>query len=197
MSTPSVSPVALTGARVVLSAPTEADIDLIAALCVDPEIAEWTTVPSPYTRDDAVGFVTGMVADGWVTGRTLTWGVRLDDRLVGMVGLHGVADAAAEIGYWLAPEARGAGLMSEAVELALDYGFAPAPGGLGLQRIVWHAYTGNRPSAAVARRAGFVFEGTSRLGGVHRGRRRDQWQAGLLATDPRSDGPGWPAETLA
>ena len=41
-------PVVLSGERVVLSAPTEADIDRIAELCADPAIARWTTVPSPY-----------------------------------------------------------------------------------------------------------------------------------------------------
>lgn len=197
MTTPPVSPVVLTGERVVLSTPTEADVDRIAELCVDPAIAEWTTVPSPYTRDHAVGFVDGMVADGWASGRIHTWGVRVDGELAGMMGLHGIEDGAAEIGYWLAPGARGRGLMSEAVALALDYGFAPAPEGLGLQRIAWHAFIGNRASAAVARRAGFLFEGTIRLGAVHRGLRRDEWQAGLLATDPRTAADGWPEETLA
>ncbi|OJX74395.1 GNAT family N-acetyltransferase [Leifsonia sp. 71-9] len=197
MATPSVSPVELTGERVVLSVPTDADVDRIAELCVDPAIAEWTTVPSPYTRDDAVSFVNGFVADGWASGRIHTWGIRADGALVGMIGLNGVEDSAAEIGFWLAPEARGRGLMSEATALALDYGFAPAPEGLGLQRIVWHAFAGNAASAAVARRAGFTFEGVSRLGAVHRGRRRDDWQAGLLATDPREPADGWPAETGA
>ncbi|MFJ3391403.1 GNAT family N-acetyltransferase [Leifsonia aquatica] len=197
MATPSAAPAVLTGRRVVLSVPTDADVDRIAELCVDPAIAEWTTVPAPYTRDDAVGFVNGFVADGWASGRIHTWGIRVGSDLVGMMGLHGIEDSAAEIGFWLAPEARGLGLMSEATALALDYGFAPAPDGLGLQRIVWHAFAGNVASAAVARRAGFTFEGVSRLGAVHRGRRRDDWQAGLLATDPRVPNDGWPAETVA
>lgn len=195
MSAPSVSPVTLAGERVVLSAPTEADIDRIAALCVDPAIAEWTTVPSPYTREHAVGFVTGMVADGWVTGRSHTWAIRVDDVLVGMIGLNGIADGAAEIGFWLAPEARGTGVMSEAVALVVDHGFAAPPAGLGLQRILWRAFAGNHASAAVARRAGFTFEGMSRLGAVHRGQRRDEWLAGLLAGDPRSEKGDWPVET--
>jgi RimJ/RimL family protein N-acetyltransferase len=197
MTTPSVPPVTLTGGRVVLSAPTEGDIDRIAELCADAAIAEWTTVPSPYTREDAVGFVTGMVVDGWASGRSRTWAIRIGGELVGMVGLDGIADGAAEIGFWLAPSARGRGIMSEAVALVLDHGFAPAPDGVGLSRIVWHAFAGNLASAAVARRAGFAFEGISRLGAVQRGNRRDDWQAGLLATDPRGEGPGWPAETRA
>lgn len=197
MVTPPVSPVTLTGERVVLSVPTEADVDRIAELCVDPAVAEWTTVPSPYTREDASGFVSGMVADGWASGRTRTWAIRLDGILVGMMGLHGIEDDAAEIGFWLAPEARGLGLMSEATSLALDHAFAPAPDGLALQRVVWHAFAGNVASAAVARRAGFTFEGVSRLGAVHRGRRRDAWQAGLLASDRRAPTDGWPPETMA
>ncbi|UAJ80503.1 GNAT family N-acetyltransferase [Leifsonia sp. ZF2019] len=195
MTPPPAAPVVLTGARVVLAAPVEADVDRIAELCVDPAVAEWTTVPSPYTREHAVGFVTGMVADGWITGRSCTWGIRVDGMLVGMIGLDGIADAAAEIGFWLAPAARGHGIMTEAVGLVLDFAFAAAPDGVGLERVVWHAYAGNHASAAVARRAGFVFEGISRQGAVQRGRRRDDWQAGLLADDPRTPADGWPAET--
>lgn len=195
MTTPSVPPVVLTGERVVLSVPTDADVDRIAELCADPAIAEWTTVPSPYTRDHAIGFVTGMVADGWASGRVRTWGVRASGVLVGMVGLHDVEDGAAELGFWLAPESRGQGIMSEAVRLALDHAFAAEPDGVGLHRVVWHAFAGNVASAAVARRAGFTFEGASRLGAVHRGLRRDDWQAGLLADDSRTPKDGWPAET--
>ncbi|WP_348786769.1 GNAT family protein [Leifsonia sp. NPDC080035] len=194
--------VELAGERVRLDAPGLADVDRIAVLCQDPEIAGWTTVPVPYGREDAHGFVTGMVADGWVSGRSCTWAIRADgpgvagETLVGMIGLHGIEERQAEIGFWLAPEARGRGVMSEAVSLVLDFGFAPAPGGLGLQRVEWFAFEGNAASAAVARRAGFHWEGRRRLGGVQRGVRRDDWQAGLLAEDPRIPVEGWPEETF-
>ena len=99
-----------------LSAPTGADIDRIAEICQDPDIQEWTTVPRGYTRADAEGFVTGMVVEGWESGTSLNWAVREERRdgtaLVGMMGVTGRQDGPWEIGYWLAPETRGRGIVS-------------------------------------------------------------------------------------
>lgn len=189
-------PVVLTGSRVVLSVPGEGDLDRVTEFCSDPAVAGWTTVPSPYSRADAEEFVLGLVVETWADGKSCTWAIRLqpDGDLVGMIGLDGIRDGEAEIGFWLAPEARGQGVMTEAVSLTIDYAFASAAG-LGLQRVVWHAFVGNAASAAVARRAGFRFEGTRRLGGTQRGRRLDDWQAALLHDDPRVPASDWPDVT--
>lgn len=192
--------VTLSGDRVTLSPPEEADVDLVTEYCRDPEVQRWTTVPSPYERTDAAHFILDVVASGWATGTTATWAIRLEPggELRGMIGLDGITDGAAEIGYWLAPEARGQGVMTAAVELVCDHAFAAGSrGGLGLRRIVWHAFLGNIPSAMVVRRAGFRFEGVRRLGGVQRGARFDDWSASLLRDDPRAPASGWPAETFA
>lgn len=180
-----------------LSAPTMDDVDAIAEACQDPEVQAWTTVPSPYSRADAEAHVRDKVAAGWADGSACTWAIRLgeDAAVVGMVNCFGIADGGAEIGFWVAAEVRGRGVVSEAVELVCDFGFAPD--GLGLQRIQWHAKTGNVASAAVARRAGFQFEGTARLGGAQRGVRVDSWSAALLVTDDRRPAAGWPAATFA
>jgi RimJ/RimL family protein N-acetyltransferase len=173
------------------------DVDAIAEACQDPEVQTWTTVPSPYSRADAEAYVRDKVAAGWADGSACTWAIRLgeDAAVVGMVNCFGIADGGAEIGFWVAAEVRGRGVVSEAVELVCDFGFAPD--GLGLQRIQWHAKTGNVASAAVARRAGFQFEGTARLGGAQRGVRVDSWSAALLVTDDRRPAAGWPAATFA
>ena len=178
-----MEPFELSDGVVLLRAPGPADVDRIDALCQDPAIQEWTTVPSPYTREDAASFVSGFVGDGWARGSSLNWAVRdaADDALLGMVGLGLDGVGSAEIGYWLAPEARGRGLMSRSVELVLDTAF----GRLGLVRVFWRAFVGNAASRAVAERAGFRVEGELRLGGVQRGVRRDEWVGSLLATDPR------------
>ncbi|GAA1446827.1 hypothetical protein GCM10009617_29270 [Leifsonia poae] len=192
-------PVVLTGSRVVLSVPVASDLDRVTELCQGKAVAAWTTVPSPYTRTDAETFVLGLVVEGWANATSCTWGLRLspDGELNGMVGLDGIRDGEAELGYWLAPELRGTGLMSEAVAAVLEYAFAPTgQDGLGLERVVWHAFTGNAASAAVARRAGFRFEGLRRRGGTQRGRRLDDWQAGLLRDDQRVPAAGWPDETF-
>lgn len=188
-------PVVLSGERVTLDQPTESDVDRIAELCADPDIAGWTSVPSPYRREHAVGFVTSVIPDGWASDRVCTWSVRLDGELVGMVSIGDIHQHQGEIGFWLAPDARGRGVMSEATALVLTYGFAPAPDGLALRRIVWRALAGNAASAAVARRAGFRWDGAVPGGAEQRGERRDEWRGVLLPDDPRAPAGGWPDET--
>lgn len=185
-------PAVLRTQRLELRAPDEHDVDALATLCQDSDVQRWTTVPAPYTREDAIRFATIVVPAGWADGTSLNWGVRLEDRLIGMGGLHRIGEGEAELGYWLGREFRGRGLMAEAARTILDYAFEV----LRVQRVEWHAFVGNTASAAVARRAGFRFEGTVRLGCVQRGRRVDDWQAGLLAEDPRAPAEGWPSETF-
>ncbi|WP_374007840.1 GNAT family N-acetyltransferase [Leifsonia sp. LS-T14] len=185
-------PVVLAGERVTLSAPGLADIDRIAEVCADPAIARWTTVPSPYRREHAAGFVESVVPDGWASGRVCTWALRVNGPLVGMVSIGDIHERQGEIGYWLAPEARGTGVMSEAVALVIAYGFAAAPDGLALERIVWRALAGNAASAAVARRAGFRWEGVAPEGAEQRGERLDEWRATLHPGDRRAPSGDWP-----
>ncbi|SEB01659.1 GNAT family N-acetyltransferase [Leifsonia sp. 21MFCrub1.1] len=186
------APVVLTGARVTLSTPGHADVDRIAEVCADPAIARWTTVPSPYTRDNAVGFVTSVVPDGWASGRVCTWAVRAEGALVGMISIGDIHEHQGEIGYWMAPEARGHGIMSEAAALVIGYGFAPAPDGLALRRLVWRALAGNAASAAVARRAGFRWDGIVPGGAEQRGERFDEWRGTLLPADAGRAAGDWP-----
>lgn len=188
----------LNGQRVTLSSPEESDIDRVTELCQDPEIQAWTTVPSPYSRDDARDFVSSVVPEGWLSGRCLTWGIRVKSgsELIGMVGLDSIENGEGEVGYWVGSSYRRHGYLREALTLVLDYAFAPSPSGIGLRRVVWHAIVGNAASASVARRHGFRFEGTIRLGGIQRGVRLDSWQAARLSGDPDTPAAGWPEETF-
>ena len=191
-----MEPVVLRSARLTLSTPTADDVDAITSCCQDEAVQAWTTVPSPYKRADAEHYVGEVVTTGWAAGTSCTWGIRMGDNttLIGMINCFGIADRGGEIGFWLSKFARGGGVMSEAVDLVCDFAFAVD--GLALQRVQWHARTGNAASATVARRAGFQFEGTARLGGSQRGVRADSWSAALLSTDERRPADGWPAETL-
>lgn len=181
-----MDPFELTDGVVLLRTPGPEDVDRIAEICQDPDVQEWTTVPSPYRREDAEGFVGGYVHDGWAKGTACTWAVRdaADDTLVGMVGLVMEGTGSAEIGYWLAPDRRGQGFMSRSVDLVVGAAF----GRLGLVRLSWRAFVGNGPSRRVAERAGFRVEGELRGGGVQRGVRRDEWVGTLLRDDPRPAG---------
>lgn len=185
-----MQPVVLTTERLVLRAPTAADVDAITAACQDPEIPRWTPVPSPYTRADGEGFVS-LVAQWWESDSQAVWAVFADGVLVGTVGLHRItphdAGGQAELGYWMAAEARGKGYTVEAARAAIDWGF----GELGLARIRWQAVLGNIPSARAARTLGFRFEGTMRQALTSPRGRDDGWIAGLLPSDDRAP-VDWP-----
>jgi RimJ/RimL family protein N-acetyltransferase len=88
--------------------------------------------------------------------------------------------AVADIGFLVAPRARGRGYAPAAVRALCEWGFAA----LGLARIEWRAYVGNDASLRVAQKAGFTLEGTVRAGLPHRSERRDCWLGALLADDP-------------
>ncbi|HIY93665.1 GNAT family N-acetyltransferase [Companilactobacillus sp. HBUAS56275] len=66
--------------------------------------------------------------------------------------------ASADIGYWLGREFQGKGIMTKAVKCFVNLGFED----YGLNRIIIQAAVDNETSNAVAKRAGFIFEGTLR-----------------------------------
>ncbi|MBF0816199.1 N-acetyltransferase [Microbacterium paludicola] len=179
-------PVVLRTARLTLSRPVDADVDAIFDACQDPLIQQYTTVPSPYARDDAEKFV-ALAAHWWDVGSELVWAIRDASGLAGMIGLHRIKDGAAELGYWLAPQGRGRGYMGEAARTVVDFAFGP----LRLERLEWHAVVGNTASARVAQDLGFRLEGIRRRGLAGHGPRVDGWIAGLLSTDPRTR-QAWP-----
>jgi RimJ/RimL family protein N-acetyltransferase len=89
-----------------------------------------------------------------------------------LLGCSGVDDWSkadvAQFGYWLAPTARGRGYATRAVILLTRWLFE-----LGAARVFLTIVAENEASAAVARRAGFVYEGTMRSHGVWQGQRCD------------------------
>ncbi|MBF9072499.1 GNAT family N-acetyltransferase [Streptacidiphilus fuscans] len=179
-----MEPTTLETPRLHLRQFTEADIDTITEVCQDVQLQRMTSVPVPYTRAHAEGFVREIIPQGWITETLLNFGVfRKDtDALVASVGIHGHrfrTDGNAEIGYWTAPEQRRQGFTAEAVAVVCDWAFTE----LDVVRMEWRAVAGNVGSRAVAEKVGFRFEGTLRGATVHRGRRRDAWIGGLLSTD--------------
>ncbi len=151
----------LTDGELALRAPAPADVAEIARICADPAIQRWTRVPSPYTVDDARRFVLmsiGALAEG--TGVHLL-AVDADDRrhVLGSVGLSlEAADRTGELGYWVAPEARGRGVATRAGRLLVAWAFAE----LGVQSVALQAAVDNAGSNGVARALGFRPVGTLR-----------------------------------
>lgn len=184
-----MDPVILRTPRLALTLPAAGDVDALFEACQDADIQRFTPIPSPYRRSDAEAFVERVPRD-WESGVHLTWVIREGERLIGTIGFYRVdGKGSGEIGYWIAPDARGGGYLREAAQTVIDWGFAPD--GLGLVRIEWRAVAGNVASARAARALGFRYEGLLRQALVGPRGRDDGWIAGLLATDDRMPHP-WP-----
>ena len=146
--------------RLVLRPYREEDVEPVFRACQDPAVQRWIGVlPSPYTRADAVEYVTGLAVRERADGSTLATAVEADGELVGSAGLHALTTGrlGPEIGYWSkdprAPQ------PSQARAGALHGGRPPAH---GAPRVHLFTDVGNAASQAVARRAGFAEEGVVR-----------------------------------
>ncbi|MFD6562763.1 GNAT family N-acetyltransferase [Micromonospora profundi] len=164
-----------------LRAMEEQDLDAVVLTCRDPETIRWTTVPDPYERVDAQGYQ-GFGQAAWARGDAACFVIAdPDDRYVGSLDLRlSPADPLlADVGFMIAPAARGRGYLPAALLALSAWGFTT----LGLARIEWKANVGNNASRRAAEKAGFGFEGIARGGVSHRGERVDAWVGALLAED--------------
>lgn len=176
------------GDRVRLRAPSEADVDALAELADDPEVARWTFVPEPYLPSDATAFVRQSRMKIRTEEAYPMVIERLDgEALVGTLALDRVDRWArrADVGYWLGEPYRGQGLASEALELALAIAFED----LDLIRVQARVFPGNEASIRLLERHGFVEEGRLRRHVRHRGAYRDEIVYGRLREDVDRDGP--------
>lgn len=166
-----------------LRQPSVADIPDIITGCRDPLVARWTNVPTPYSRADAEGFVASCRPSVPLEqARTLTWAITVlpDDRWSGSVTLRRDEAAGADVGYLVAPWARGAGHAVRALRLVCGWGFSA----LGLDVVLWSAFEGNEPSLRVARATGFsIPPHVFHRYGVQRGQRRDSWVGTMTPDD--------------
>src|SRR5262245_18353920 len=137
---------------ITLRAPRTADIDGITTAAQDPETQKWAlALPRPYHREHAVAFIEHSAADA-VSGTGHSF-VAADgeDRVI--AALRVGADG--EIGYWVAPHARGRGVATRAVTLLRDWAHEE----LGLERMVMQIHPDNVVSCRVAEKVGFVDSG--------------------------------------
>jgi len=183
-----MTPFSVRTARLVLNQPTIADADDIIAYCSDPVFEHYLTIPWPYTRDDAVGFVEGYVAEGWAENREWTWAIR-DADAGPLLGVIGVRMERGMVGYWLGAEHRGLGILPEALAAVIDAVFARTD----LDEVHWECILGNVASMRVAKKAGFRYTGVQ-LGQVRGrdGRQSTSWTGVLRRDDDRAPKEGWP-----
>ena len=163
------------------------DEDALVRRIDDPFVAAYLDqIPQPYTREDARAWV-ALADERWRAGTMAAFAVELEgaDGAVGGVGVHffeGLDAGAAEIGYWVAAEARGRGVATSATRLAAVWAFESHP---ELVRLQLRADVENAASNRVAEKAGFTREGVLRAArwNARLGRRSDFALWSLLRDD--------------
>jgi RimJ/RimL family protein N-acetyltransferase len=170
----------LTGARVVLRPPVDADIEMRLALGLDPQIHRMfggsRSDLAPYTRQ---------MAEAWLSfmrTHPFAWAMAVGQRLIGEIRLDkfeaGDRRATLAIGI-LEPAALGKGYGSEAIGLLLAHSF----GSLALHRIGLRVLAYNERAIRCYQKCGFVIEGRERESAMVDGAWHDDIMMGILAKD--------------
>jgi ribosomal-protein-serine acetyltransferase len=108
----------------------------------------------------------------------LALGIFLDERIAGGVGMHhwDLTTKRAQIGYWIAKEHEGKGIITKCLIKFIDFLFEKT----GLNKIEIHFLPANKRSAKVAAQLGFKVEGVIRQSIIRNGQPEDMVVTGLL-----------------
>ncbi|MFI6349638.1 GNAT family N-acetyltransferase [Streptomyces sp. NPDC050560] len=196
--------VSISTERLVLRPLEEPDAPSLTEMLNDELIVSWTSVPTPYTEDHARACITRHAPAQRTGGRGIVLAVTefLTQRLVGVVRLRG-ADwkiRSAELGYAVAPWARGEGYAAEAALAVAQWLFADQR----FERLELRTAADNTAAQQVAQKIGCISEGVLRGAWIARAKddeghwhdtRTDLIVWSLLPED--LEGPGSPGEQLA
>ncbi len=173
----------LTDGVVTLRPLTMDDLEAVVEQSRDPETARWTFVPELYTEVEGREFISRSATE-WQDDLRCVWAVESEGRFAGTVSHQPRGGGAVEVAFAAHPRARGRGVMTRAVRLAVQDAF-----GRGAQIILWHARVGNIGSLKVAWRCGFA------VGGPTIATRHDQvvevWSGHLRPGDPMAPRGRW------
>ena len=157
------------------------DVEDVFTCASDPEWARYIPVPQPYARQHAEEFVAQRVLASWDTNPV--WALVLAGRVVGGIGLRiNLQHETAELGYSVAKEHWGQGLVPEAARAVVEWGFKER----GLAKVFARADARNRNSQRVMEKLGMTREGLlrshvkgrdERIDDVCYGALRDEWLA--------------------
>ncbi len=161
---------------VALRAWREEDVAAVVRICQDPEIARFTRVPSPYTEEDARGFL------GRHEEEELGFAI-VDaddhDEVIGSIGLRDDGEGRGELGYLVAAQARGRGVASRAVRLLAEWAVTEA----GRARVQLYTRVDNPASQRAAEKAGLRREGVLRAYMLLKDERHDAVIFGMTSED--------------
>jgi RimJ/RimL family protein N-acetyltransferase len=186
----------LAGPRVALRPWLPSDADAVYTAMQEPRMRRFLKVPDPYSQGDAEYFVTDFGHRLAAAGRGLELAVT-DAETGALLGAAAVRlpseqvgdDDAADIGYWIAPQAQGQSYAAEASGVLAQWALQR-----GVRRAEIRCDVVNLASARTALRAGFAFESIRRLALDVRGKPRDAAVfVRTAASDGQPIGPVFPA----
>ncbi|MDN5859686.1 MAG: GNAT family N-acetyltransferase [Pseudonocardia sp.] len=164
------------------------DVAGLVATGQDPESIRWTSMPSPYTDQHGLDRLDQVRTDK-AAGTGVYWVIEALDgdrpRFAGQVDVR--MGPPPDVGYGLAPWARGRGIMSRALRVAARWAFDE----LGLPILHWSTLAGNLASWRVAHACGFTFHAELPLALAHRGELADGWFAALRPGDEPAPRTTW------
>jgi len=124
-------------------------------------------LPYPYTEQDGRDFISDMLSAD--ENETFAFAVTVDNKVIGSIGVFrqgNIHRQTAELGYYIAEEYWGKGIMTEAVKQICEYVFAESD----MIRIYAEPFAYNTASCRVLEKAGFQYEGTLRSNAVKNGK---------------------------
>ena len=134
-------------------------------------------LPYPYTEQDGKEFISAMLSAD--ENETFAFAIMVDDKVVGSIGIFrqgNIHSQTAELGYYIAEEYWGKGIMTEAVKQICEYVFAKSD----IIRIYAEPFAYNIASCRVLEKVGFQYEGTLRSNAVKNGKVIDMEMYSLL-----------------
>ncbi len=131
------------------------DLDNLVKFANNKKIADKLTdaFPHPYKREDGIAYITNFGSDK----PQKVFAIEVNGIACGSIGVFPQTDVHrknAEMGYWLAEEYWGRGIMTEAVKRTIEYGFSA----FDINRIFARPYASNLASQRVLEKAGMKLE---------------------------------------
>ena len=134
-------------------------------------------LPYPYSEQDGIDFISSMLSAN--EDETFAFAITLDDKVIGSIGVfrqQNIHRQTAEMGYYIAEEYWGKGIMTDAVKQICEYVFKNSD----ILRIYAEPFAYNIGSCRVLEKAGFQYEGTLRNNAVKNGKVIDMKMYSLL-----------------
>ena len=134
-------------------------------------------LPYPYTEQDGKEFISAMLSAD--ESETFAFAITVDNMVIGSIGIFrqgNIHRQTAELGYYIAEEYWGKGIMTEAVKQICEYVFANSD----IIRIYAEPFAYNIASCRVLEKVGFQYEGTLRSNAVKNSKVIDMKMYSLL-----------------